>query len=352
MSVFSPGVGRSGKVMAQLHGRACALLAGLAIAPAYAAENAVSGAEYDLRTKPVVHGVAAVPLPPQNPAAAPAPSALPQRAATIKKVCDEIFLAAKNNRLPRQFLLRLIWQESRFNPQAVSPAGARGIAQFMPATAQWRGLEDPFDWSLSIQHSGRWLGELRQQFGNLGLAAAAYNAGPGRVQDWLAGTSGLPEETRAYVHIVTGRKADDWIGMREPDEKVEFGSDVAECPPQGLVAALRAEPAKPNQNPGASGETQAKPAESIVPKPSSRPWGLQLIGDRSKSAAMQQYAAMRQQFPTILGPRAPEVFPRRVGGRRPTFWYQIRVSEVSRQSATTLCTRLKSAGGQCLVIRN
>jgi hypothetical protein len=277
-----------------------------------------------------------------------------QRAAMMKKTCDEIFVAAKTFRLPERFLLRLIWQESRFNPQAVSPAGAMGIAQFMPGTAQWRGLEDPFDWSQSIQHSGRWLGELRQQFGNLGLAAAAYNAGPGRVQDWLAGTRELPLETRAYVRIITGREAEGWVGMHDSDGAEPVPGET-ECPPRGAAMALRAQPAP---DAGAPGETGARPPSSLVPKPPVvpnppvRPWALQLIGDRSKSAAMQQYSSLRQQFPAILGPHAPEVFPRRIGGRLPTYWYQIRVSEVSRNSATTLCSRLKSAGGQCLVIRN
>ncbi|WP_374545284.1 lytic transglycosylase domain-containing protein [Rhodoblastus sp.] len=265
----------------------------------------------------------------------------------IKKACNEIVLTAKTYRLPSQFLLRLIWRESRFDPQAVSPAGAQGIAQFMPATAQWRGLEDPFDWSLSIQHSGRWLSELRQQFGNLGLAAAAYNAGPGRVRDWLAGTRELPDETRAYVHNVTGRTADDWIALKDSDKIVDVD---AECPPPGSrsVTALRAAP----RQQGAPTEANAKSTEPPTSKSRPGPWALQLIGDRSKSSAVAQYANLRQKFPTILGPRAPEIVSRRIGGRLPTFWYQIRVSEASRQRATTLCTRLKSAGGECVVIPN
>jgi hypothetical protein len=301
--------------MAQSHKRAWTLLAGLAIVPAHADPSP----QFDVGTKPNIRA----------------------NSATIRKVCDEIQITAKTNRLPKQFLLRLIWQESRFNPQAVSPAGARGIAQFMPATAQWRGLDDPFDWSMSIRHSGRWLGELRQQFGNLGLAAAAYNAGPHRVQDWLDGTGGLPDETRAYVRIVTGRNAEDWVKLRDGNAKVP--TDEIECPPRGILASLPAEP-----DLGASGPTR----KAAAGKAPGRPWALQLIGDRSKSGAMQQYASMRKQFPAILGPREPEVFPRREGGRRPTYWYQIRVSEASRQSATALCTRLKSAGGECLVIRN
>jgi hypothetical protein len=251
-------------------------------------------------------------------------------------VCDAIVLAAKEFRLPEPFFLRLIWRESRFDPKAVSSAGAMGIAQFMPATAQWRGLDDPFDWPAAIRHSGRWLRELRLKFGNLGLAAAAYNAGPGRVQDWLAGARELPQETRDYVRMVTGRNAEDWIGLREPGDGLELSPNTSECPPRGVAASAVA--AHPGRLPGA--------------RAPSRAWALQLVGDRSKATAIQQYASMRHQFASILGSRSPEVVPRRIGGRFPTYWYQVRVSEASRQSATLLCDRLKSAGGQCLVIRN
>src|SRR5689334_20131183 len=95
--------------------------------------------------------------------------------------------------------------ESRFDPHAVSRAGAQGVAQFMPGTASWRGLADPFDPGASLTKSAQLLRELVREFGNLGLAAAAYNAGAGRVHQWLAGRRGLPGETRAYVRILTGR---------------------------------------------------------------------------------------------------------------------------------------------------
>jgi hypothetical protein len=54
------------------------------------------------------------------------------------------------------------------------------------------------------------LRDLRAEFGNLGLADAAYNAGPRRVRDWLAGRGGLPAETRHYVHAITGRMTESW----------------------------------------------------------------------------------------------------------------------------------------------
>ena len=71
--------------------------------------------------------------------------------------------------------------------RAVSAKGAQGIAQFMPQTADFRGLADPFDPIEALHNSASYLRDLRERFGNLGLAAAGYNAGPGRVSAWLAG---------------------------------------------------------------------------------------------------------------------------------------------------------------------
>jgi soluble lytic murein transglycosylase-like protein len=125
-------------------------------------------------------------------------------------VCQRLQSAADINDLPLEFLTRLIWQESRFNAHAISPAGAQGIAQFMPGTAAWIGLANPFNVADAITKSAELLRSLKSQFGNLGVAAAAYNAGPKRVADWLAGQRGLPRETQAYVLIVTGHAAQEW----------------------------------------------------------------------------------------------------------------------------------------------
>jgi hypothetical protein len=118
--------------------------------------------------------------------------------------------AAIRNDIPVWFLARLIRQESGFNPQAVSPVGALGIAQFMPVTAAERGLANPFDPAQAIPKSAELLKDLKGRFGNLGLAAAAYNAGPQRVQSWLAGRGDLPTETRSYVLAITGRPVQEW----------------------------------------------------------------------------------------------------------------------------------------------
>ena len=112
------------------------------------------------------------------------PSATPSnRAASVASICDALAAAAAENDLPVDFFARLIWQESRFDPTAVSRAGAQGVAQFMPATANARGLANPFDPIEAIAHSAKLLRDLRRELGNLGLAAAAYNAGSRRVRD-------------------------------------------------------------------------------------------------------------------------------------------------------------------------
>src|SRR5256886_1408036 len=134
---------------------------------------------------------------------------------TREAMCLMIESAARANGLPLEFFARIIWQESRFQPDAVGPLTrsgqrAQGIAQFMPGTAAERRLLDPFNPVQALPKSAEFLRELRTQFGNLGLAAAAYNAGPQRVRDWLSGARGLPAETRNYVHAVTGLSADEW----------------------------------------------------------------------------------------------------------------------------------------------
>ena len=132
----------------------------------------------------------------------------------IERVCEALADAANAQGLPIGFFARLIWQESRFDQWARSPAGARGVAQFMPPTAAEYGLQDPFDPIKSVAASARFLRQLRDQFGNLGLAAAAYNAGGGRIRKWLNGQSALPEETRNYVHVITGHPPQRWTVQR------------------------------------------------------------------------------------------------------------------------------------------
>ena len=94
------------------------------------------------------------------------------------------------------------YKESGFDPSARSPAGAQGIAQFMPATAQAYGLANPFDPAAAIDAQARMMRDLLRQFASVPLALAAYNAGPGRVAQCMC----IPPypETQAYVAAILG----------------------------------------------------------------------------------------------------------------------------------------------------
>ena len=250
--------------------------------------------------------------------------------ASDKSRCETLEGAAASQGLPVDFFARLIRQESNFDPKAVSRAGAQGIAQFMPGTARWRGLSDPFEPTEALRESARWLRELRDQFGNLGLAAAAYNAGPQRVRDWLAGRGQLPNETRAYVRIITGRQAEEWIGANEtwPDGPTGTCTQAAKL----VVPTVEHRSEDPNA--------------------SLAPWGLQLVGDSSESRALSAYAELQKRYRSVLTDRVPTVLKKPLGGRGPSTWYLVRVAESTHERAMQLCSKLKSAGGSCIVTRN
>jgi hypothetical protein len=132
------------------------------------------------------------------------------RALSRTAMCDAVVSVARANDLPIPFFANLIWQESNFDTQSISRAGALGVAQYMPRTANEQGLINPFEPIHALHVAGKFLHRLQAQFGNLGLAAAAYNAGPRRVTDWVSKRGGLPGETRNYVVRITGRQAEQW----------------------------------------------------------------------------------------------------------------------------------------------
>ena len=134
---------------------------------------------------------------------------------TTDEFCSALAEAAEASDIPVAFFARLIWQESKFKHDARSQVGAQGVAQFMPRTAAEVGLDDPFDPRKALPASARFLRRLHDQFGNLGLAAAAYNAGSGRIQNWLAKRGPLPDETRDYVRKITGNPAETWTSEKK-----------------------------------------------------------------------------------------------------------------------------------------
>jgi Transglycosylase SLT domain len=248
-------------------------------------------------------------------------------AASVASICDALAAAAGENDLPIDFFARLIWQESRFDPTAVSRAGAQGVAQFMPATANSRGLADPFDPVEAISHSAKLLRDLRHEFGNLGLAAAAYNAGPGRVRDWLAGRRGLPRETDAYVRLITGHPPEQWA-RDQAGAEMHFANAVPCQQIAGLVARAPA--------------LEMKPLD---------PWGVQLVGSSSDATALTAYRRLQEKYAPILGGREPRVLHHGLA-RGSMGWARVHVGADTRASAEKLCADLRAVGASCTVQRN
>ncbi len=243
-------------------------------------------------------------------------------------ICRLIAASAERHGLDRDFFARLIYKESRFDARALSPVGAQGIAQFMPATAAERGLKDPWDPHQAIPHSAYFLADLRRQFGNWGLAAAAYNGGPDRVARWLEGRSGLPWETIDYVRSITFRPVE-WFRQR--------GRDVEPRP---------LDPGKGFAE--ACAELPIRPTRAVLAARS--PWGVQIAGARSHRIARNAARRIQTRFRRILGDRPVEIVRSRRGIRGAP--YQARIGAPSRKEAGLLCAQLKRAGGTCVVLRN
>jgi hypothetical protein len=277
------------------------------------------------------------------PEAAPSPTPLP-KPSTSEAICLLVESAAQAHGLPFEFFARLIWQESRFQPNAIGPMTrngqrAQGIAQFMPGTANERGLFDPFDPVSALPKAAEFLEELHRTFGNLGLAAAAYNAGPRRIRDWLDGHGGLPAETRNYVMRITGRSAEDWAAASRTG-----GGDKGPLPKSScreLMALLHTEPSP-----------FVTALERRVAQGNARPWGVELSAGFSRERVLAMYANLEKTYRSLLEKRDLLIIEGPLHSRGTGTFYQVRVGVDTRQGAMDLCAALHKAGGPCLVLRN
>ena len=271
-------------------------------------------------------------------AGAATPPPLPQtdadRQSFAETVCREIDTQATAHGLPQSFVARLIWKESLFDPGAVSPKGAQGIAQFMPGTAKRRGLDDPFDAKKAVAASAAYLDDLRTMFGNLGLAAAAYNAGEDRVRNWLAGTGSLPYETQDYVYSITGHGHDEWKteGARFDIPAIGGSGTFAD---QCRSLVMR----------------ELSPQAIEVKQANWKPWGVLLTANFSEARALQAFRVIRNRFDIIADedPLVVRKLNRSMGRRKMA---RVMIGRDSRAEAQALCRDLTARGGVCLVARN
>ena len=252
----------------------------------------------------------------------------------VAEICDLIAQNADAVGMAPAFFARLIWKESRFDESALSPVGAQGIAQFMPATARERGLSDPFDKREALRHSAGYLKDLRAELGSWGLAAAAYNGGINRVKRWMQSGGRLPYETEDYVLSITAQPA---AWFREEKREAEVAPLVKDL---DFAVGCRRLPILPTRAVFAA--TESAPM---------RPWGAQVAGHPNEAIAVRLYRKLQDRYPSVLGGVEPIVMRTRPmsGPRRIT---AIRIGANTRGAADAFCARYRGVGGSCVVIKN
>jgi len=268
-------------------------------------------------------------------ASAPAWAAICIRqSAFFRDTCTAIARFAWRERLPPGFFARLIWQESRFDPYALSIAGAQGIAQFMPSTARLRGLANSFDPAEALSKSAAYLRFLADKYGNLGLAAAAYNGGEGRMTRYVTAGGGLPPETRYYVEIITGLPVEAW--MQDPPPAPDYRLSKTE-PFIGACVTMA--------------ETQSTPQLDRPPS-EWHPWGVLLAQNFSQAVAIRSFERVKATYPKILGDEKLMLLLARNPNFGPRLRHYAMIGRDTREEAEKLCARLQAAGGACIVRKN
>lgn len=249
-------------------------------------------------------------------------------------LCAVIDHFATTRNIPPAFFARLIWRESLFRPEAVSPKGAEGIAQFMPGTARLRGLGNSFDVIEALDASSAYLSDLRGRFGNLGLAAAAYNAGEDGLRRFLS-TNRLPIETRDYVFMITGAFVETWRD-NPPDIAAP---DLAKDMPFRQACETLA-------------ETRRMREPFLSQSADWAPWGVQLAAHYNPAVVDRLFNLAILKLPPPLNAERALVVRQRGGNFGSRLRYAARIGRESRAEATKLCAAIHAAGVPCTVFKN
>ena len=268
----------------------------------------------------------------------------------VHDVCQSIEVQALRHGLDPAFFARLLWQESRFDQNALSHAYAMGIAQFIASTAEKRGLRDPFNPAQAIEHSAEYLGELTRRYGNHGLAALAYNGGEERADGFLKGR-GLAQETVDYVIIITGLRAEDW--RDDPPETRDYRLDQVlpfreAC--YELATGRRVTPLPDIYFDPDKSARSLRPKARPVPKLAK--WGAQFAFGKTEERAQSNFDRVTRACRRTLTGKRPDIIyvKNRVRGR--PGYYMARVSSMDRDTADDICDAARKQGCNCAVYKN
>ena len=268
----------------------------------------------------------------QPPAAQGQPIA-PNNPPTADDICRAVEEDAAANGLPVEFFARVIWQESRFNAQAVSPKGAQGIAQFMPRDGGLARLADPFDPIEALKHSASYLHDLREQIRQSRARCRRLQCRSG-AGECVARRAPRAAERDAQLRGDHHRlDRDEWASPSPPQ--------TAETTiPQGVPCTRLA-------NLILAPKEQAQRIAAYVPR-----WGMQLTANWSESKAWAVYRMIAKQYAALIGDREPIVIRSRGIGLGSAMRYNIRIADDNRGYLEKFCNKLIAAGGACVVLRN
>ncbi len=248
--------------------------------------------------------------------------------------CQALEIFATDNSLDPGFFARLIWQESRFDPHALSPARARGIAQFIDSTAALRGLSDSYNPALALEHSAHYLGEMTRRYGNQGLAAVGYNGGERRAEGLIAGTGGLARETIDYVRIITGLTAETW----------------RDAPPRAHDFRLQKE--LPFRQACHDLARNRRLTDFPQPEPVLKPWGVQIAFGISQTAARNKISALGPSCQIAIKDETVDYVYEKSRASPKGGYYMARIGRDAQKAAWQYCSSLKARGCICAVYRN
>ncbi|MFZ2102761.1 MAG: lytic transglycosylase domain-containing protein [Oricola sp.] len=250
----------------------------------------------------------------------------------VQKICDLISASANETGLPAPFLARLIWKESRFDPGAVARTGEQGIAQLLPGIAFKRGVRDAFDPEEAIPALAKYLAELRDQHGNIGMAATAWETGDRKFSQWYEKGGYLPIRTEDYILAVLGELPLVYRGAP--------------------AAAVTVKPLEEGRSFDQSCRAIPSLGDAILLGDIDRPaWGAQLAGNFNRNKAIAQWELLQQAYPALLGNLEPSIFTARthIGRNR---MYVVQVGAESQAQAEAFCAKVRAQGGACLTVRN
>ena len=253
---------------------------------------------------------------------------------TADDICRTIEQSAAENGLPVEFFARVIWQESRFNAFAVSNKGAQGIAQFMPRTADARGLSRPVRSDRGAASFGglfaRADGSVRQSRACRGRLQCRPRARE-RLAFGQAHAAGRDPQLRRRHHRLDGRRMG--VGLAAGEKRRRRF-------PQGVPCTRLA-------NLILAPKEKAQQIAAYVPR-----WGAQLTSNWSESRAWETYRTLQRQYASLIGDREPIVLRGRLPGMGAVSRTIIRIGDDSRAPLDALCNKLIAAGGACVVLRN